>query len=69
MFLFYVFFDINPEAAVSFDHDKQNLEVGMLVKTVSLPKYRIHLKKYNHVANISLILNSGSFNIPIVYCI
>lgn len=45
-FLFHVEFDINPEALSSFTSTSL-LEVGMMVKGVNLPKYKIDTKTYN----------------------
>jgi len=44
--LFHVFFDLNPELT-SVDQ-RQQIEAGMLVKVVDLPKFRIDTKVYNN---------------------
>lgn len=47
-FLFYVYFDINIDAARDDPaNPNRNREVGMLVKSASLPKFNIDVKKYN----------------------
>lgn len=47
-YLFHVFFDINPNAALPDPQNPNNIkEIGMLVKSVSLPKFTVDTKKYN----------------------
>lgn len=47
-FLFYVYFDINTDAARDDPaNPNKNREIGMLVKSVSLPKFNMDVKKYN----------------------
>lgn len=47
-FLFYVYFDINIDAARDDPaNPNKNREIGMLVKSASLPKFNIDVKKYN----------------------
>lgn len=47
-YLFHVFFDINPAAAFPDPQNpNNNREIGMLVKSVSLPKFSVDTKKYN----------------------
>lgn len=47
-YLFHVFFDINPSAEfVDVQNPNRNREVGLLVKSVSLPKFSVDTKKYN----------------------
>lgn len=49
-FLFHVFFDLNPMAAklngMELSHTKQ-VELGMMVKTISLPKFSVQTKVMN----------------------
>ena len=44
--LFHVFFDLNPELTTI--DQRQQIEAGMLVKAVDLPRFRIDTKTYNN---------------------
>lgn len=47
-FIFYVFFNINPEASGSFrPNTMKQIEAGVLAKSVDLPKFRMDTKTYN----------------------
>lgn len=47
-YLFHVFFDINPNASfVDRNNPNRDREIGMLVKSVSLPKFTVDVKKNN----------------------
>lgn len=47
-FIFYVYFNINPQANVVFAPNVlKKIEAGVLAKAVDLPKYRIDFKAYN----------------------
>lgn len=47
-FLFHVFFDINPGAQTAdIQNPNRDRELGMMVKSVSLPKFTVDTKKYN----------------------
>lgn len=46
-FLYHVFFDINPGAYPDPNNPNKNYELGMLVKTASLPKFTIDTKTLN----------------------
>lgn len=47
-FIFYVYFNINPQANVSFAPNVlKKIEAGVLAKAVDLPKYRIDFKTHN----------------------
>ena len=52
-FLFYVRFNLNPEFTMFTGQKK--LEVGTLVKTVSLPKFGIDLKNMNAYNRVNLV--------------
>jgi len=47
-FIFYVYFNINPQANITFAPNvTKKIEAGVLAKSVDLPKYRIDFKAYN----------------------
>lgn len=47
-FIFYVYFNINPQANVGVQaNTMKKIEAGVLAKSVDLPKYRIDFKTYN----------------------
>lgn len=55
-YLFHVFFDINPYAAHSALLDTtRSTEIGMLVKSVDLPKFSIDFKTYNSYNKPNLV--------------
>lgn len=54
-FLYHVFFDINPGAYPDPKNPNKNYELGMLVKTASLPKFTIDTKILNTYNRRTLI--------------
>ena len=52
-FLFYVRFNLNPEFTMFWGQNK--LEVGALVKSVSLPKFGVDLKNMNAYNRVNLV--------------
>lgn len=63
-FLFHVFIDINPTAAQTTNRIdiNQQIEIGMLAKTVSLPKFTIKNKTYNSYNRKSVIQDSITYD-------
>jgi hypothetical protein len=51
--LFHVYFDLNPEIAKV--NPQEQTEVGMLVKSVDLPRFRVDTKNYNNYNRPSLV--------------
>lgn len=63
-FLFHVFIDINPTAAsqtAKVDINQQ-IEIGMLAKTVSLPKFTIKNKTYNSYNRKNVVQESINYD-------
>lgn len=63
-FLFHVFIDINPTAAQAsgrVDINRQ-IEIGMLAKTVSLPKFTIKNKTYNSYNRKNVVQDSITYD-------
>ena len=63
-FLFHVFIDINPTAAqqtAKVDINQQ-IEIGMLAKTVSLPKFTIKNKVYNSYNRKNIVQDSITYD-------
>jgi hypothetical protein len=58
--LFHVFFDLNPTLA-RIDRDK-NLEAGMLVKGVDLPKFTINTKTLNNYNRPNIVQNKVNYD-------
>ena len=63
-FLFHVYFDINPAAmGMTGKVSKNNeMEVGMLAKTASLPKYTVKNKVYNSYNRKNVIQESVQYD-------
>ncbi len=59
-FLFYVYFELNPKAT-RFDK-KSKEELGMLAKTVSLPKYTIETKTLNAYNRPNIVQNGVKYD-------
>lgn len=59
-FLFHVAFDLNPNAARV--GSKEKLEMGMLAKTVSLPKYSLETKVMNAYNRPNIIQNGVKYD-------
>lgn len=60
-FLFHVEFDINPAALPSFTSTSL-LEVGMMVKSVNLPKYKVETKTYNAYNRPNIVQTKLSYD-------
>jgi hypothetical protein len=58
--LFHVFFDLNPTLA-RIDRDK-NLEAGMLVKGVDLPKFTVNTKTLNNYNRPNIVQNKINYD-------
>lgn len=58
--LFHVFFDLNPSLA-KIDRDK-NLEAGMLVKSVDLPKFTVNTKTLNNYNRPNIVQNKINYD-------
>jgi hypothetical protein len=57
--LFHVFFDLNPELTAI--PQLQQIEAGMLVKSVDLPKFRVDNKTYNNYNRPSIVQTKTKF--------
>jgi hypothetical protein len=67
-FLYHVFFGINPSAVKSLNLlQRHRTEIGMLVKSVDLPKFQIktenQVNQYNRKKNVKLAINYEPVNI------
>lgn len=62
-FLYHVFFDIDPQVSrPDPGNPKRDSELGMLVKSVSLPKFTVDTKKYNAYNRPNWVQNKISYD-------
>jgi hypothetical protein len=59
-FLFHVAFDINPQ--ITAMPTQEILEMGMLVKSVSLPKFSVENKTYNAYNRVNIVQNKIKYD-------
>ena len=69
-FLYHVFFGINPSAVKSLNLlQRHRTEMGMLVKSVDLPKFQVktenQINQYNRKKNVKLAINYEPVNIKL----
>lgn len=54
-FLYHVFFDLNPDVARNIRTQVADIELGLMAKAVSLPKFSVDARPYNAYNRVNLV--------------